>query len=158
MLLPNHNRPDISHRSTIKRADICSQISLTRAIVFTRCELVKELTINGLPEDQLPDWVCLIESESSRNSSAIGGPNKNGSYDYGLFQINDRYWCIPGKLGGDCNMDCNDFIDDDITDDIKCTKKIYKRHGFNAWAGWRKRCENHTLPDLSMCNNTLSTC
>lgn len=32
-----------------------SLISLTRAIVFTRCELVKELTINGLPEDQLPD-------------------------------------------------------------------------------------------------------
>jgi len=31
--------------------------------------------------------VCLVESESGRNTSAVGGPNVDGSYDYGLFQV-----------------------------------------------------------------------
>lgn len=51
--------------------------------------------------------VCLVESESSRNTGIVGGPNSDGSYDYGLFQINNRYWCKVGYPGGDCNIDCN---------------------------------------------------
>jgi hypothetical protein len=31
--------------------------------------------------------VCLIMSESSGDTAAKGGPNSNGSYDYGLFQV-----------------------------------------------------------------------
>lgn len=51
--------------------------------------------------------VCLVENESSRNTTAIGGPNKNGSYDYGLFQINSVYWCKTVGVGNDCNINCD---------------------------------------------------
>lgn len=50
--------------------------------------------------------VCLVEYESTRNSTAKGGPNWDGSYDWGLFQINDRYWCRPGYPGGVCKITC----------------------------------------------------
>lgn len=117
-----------------------------------------------------------MESESGRNTAALGGPNSDGSYDYGLFQINSRYWCKVGSPGGDCNIDCNcmmflilllilifllnallinfenvtDFLDDHIADDMKCANLIYKRHGFKAWRGWVKKCQG-ALPDLSGC-------
>lgn len=51
--------------------------------------------------------VCLVEAESSGNTAAKGGPNTDGSYDYGLFQINNRYWCKDGSAGGECHIDCN---------------------------------------------------
>ncbi|XP_015597739.1 lysozyme isoform X2 [Cephus cinctus] len=101
--------------------------------------------------------VCLVENESARNTSAIGGPNSNGSYDYGLFQINGKYWCAEGVNGGDCNMKCEDLIDDDITDDSKCClEMIYPRHGFNAWHGWERKCKYHPLPDVTHCFNEVT--
>lgn len=45
-------------------------------------------------------------NESRGNTSAIAGPNQNGSYDYGLFQINDNYWCEHGKPGNGCQIAC----------------------------------------------------
>uniref|UniRef100_A0A1B0DCD9 lysozyme n=2 Tax=Phlebotomus papatasi TaxID=29031 RepID=A0A1B0DCD9_PHLPP len=53
---------------------------------FTKCELLPILLDEGFPLEQIPDWYCLIQSESSFNSSAVGGPNSNGSFDWGLFQ------------------------------------------------------------------------
>lgn len=48
-----------------------------------------------------------MENESGRKTDRRGKVNKNGSRDYGLFQINDKYWCsntsTPGK---DCNVTC----------------------------------------------------
>ncbi|XP_026484424.1 lysozyme-like [Vanessa tameamea] len=118
---------------------------------FTRCELVHQLRDHGFPEGKLRDWVCLVENESSRTTSKIGKVNKNGSRDYGLFQINDKYWCsntsTPGK---DCNVTCSDLLVDDITKAATCAKKIFKRHGFNAWYGWKNHCQG-SLPDISSC-------
>lgn len=78
----------------------------SEAKIFSRCELARILS-GAFPRGQLADWNCLVQSESSYNSRARGGPNGNGSYDYGIFQINDGYWCKVGRRGGDCNMDCN---------------------------------------------------
>lgn len=58
-----------------------------------------------LPRDQLADWDCLIQHESKFKTGAVG-KNKNGSKDHGIFQINDGFWCVEGKPGGDCNIDC----------------------------------------------------
>jgi C-type lysozyme/alpha-lactalbumin family len=74
--------------------------------IFTKCELAKKLS-KTFPRDKLPDWNCLVKHESSYNSGKRGPKNKNGSYDYGIFQINDKYWCKVGSAGGDCNIDCN---------------------------------------------------
>ncbi|OWR44725.1 lysozyme II [Danaus plexippus plexippus] len=97
------------------------------------------------------DWVCLVEHESGRNTSKIGKVNKNGSRDYGLFQINDKYWCSnTSSKGKDCNVTCAEVSQDDITKAATCAKKIFKRHGFNAWYGWKNHCQG-ALPDISSC-------
>lgn len=59
--------------------------------------------------DNIPgQGVCLIEAESSRRTDAVHGPDEDGSYDYGLFQINSRYWCSTGATPGMvCNLRCD---------------------------------------------------
>lgn len=74
--------------------------------IFTKCELAKALS-ETFPQDKLADWNCLVKHESSYNSMTRSPKNRNGSYDYGIFQINDKYWCKVGTPGGDCNIDCN---------------------------------------------------
>uniref|UniRef100_F5GTS2 lysozyme n=1 Tax=Simulium guianense TaxID=445764 RepID=F5GTS2_SIMGU len=116
----------------------------------TDCEVVRALRQNGFSENQLRDWVCLIRSESSLKTHATNR-NKNGSTDYGLFQINSRYWCGQGRVGGDCKVKCESLIDDNIADDSLCAKLIFKRHGFNAWYGWQSKCRGKALPNISKC-------
>nr|AAN87265.1 lysozyme [Agrius convolvuli] len=118
---------------------------------FSRCGLVQELRRQGFPESLMRDWVCLVENESSRYTDKVGRVNKNGSRDYGLFQINDKYWCSDGSSPGkDCNVKCSDLLTDDITKASTCAKKIYKRHKFQAWYGWINHCQG-SLPDISSC-------
>lgn len=76
------------------------------AKTFKKCDLARELARMGYSMSSLPDWICLIASESSFNTAAVGGPNTDGSFDWGLYQINDRYWCTKGRRGGECNINC----------------------------------------------------
>lgn len=57
------------------------------------CELAKEMHANGFPRSQLDDWMCLVKHESNYEQTAINSDNHDGSTDWGLFQINDRFWC-----------------------------------------------------------------
>ncbi|XP_053612493.1 lysozyme-like [Plodia interpunctella] len=131
---------------------LLTAVGLTQAKTFTRCGLVKELRRQGFPESKMTNWVCLVENESGRRTDITSKVNTNGSRDYGLFQINDKYWCsktsTPGK---DCNVTCRQLLTDDITKASTCAKKIYKRHGFLAWYGWRNHCQGKPLPDISKC-------
>lgn len=74
--------------------------------IFSKCELVKKIS-TAFPRNKLADWNCLVSNESKYNSGVRSRKNRNGSYDYGNFQINDNYWCKVGRPGGDCNIDCN---------------------------------------------------
>ncbi|KAJ4427705.1 hypothetical protein ANN_25357 [Periplaneta americana] len=98
----------------------------------------------------LSSGLCLAKSESSLRSHIVGGPNRNKSFDYGIFQINNKYWCGEGKKGGDCNLNCADLKNDNIGDDIECARKIQRRHGFKGWYGWQKKCQG-ALPALPRC-------
>ncbi|CAG9785786.1 unnamed protein product [Diatraea saccharalis] len=130
-------------------AAICLQC---QAKTFTLCNLVHELRKQKFPENEMRNWVCLVEKESGRRTDVIGPPNSDGSRDHGLFQINDRYWCndsnVPGK---ECHVTCQQLRTDDITAASTCAKKIYRRHGFNAWYAWRDHCKGKSLPDISRC-------
>ncbi|XP_058124699.1 lysozyme c-1-like [Anopheles ziemanni] len=117
---------------------------------FTKCELAKVLSANGIAKAALPDWVCLVQHESAFSTSATN-KNKNGSTDYGLFQINNKYWCDSSYGTNDCKIACSSLLNDDITDDIKCAKLVHKRHGFNAWYGWKNNCNGKKLPSTSEC-------
>uniref|UniRef100_A0A1Y9H2P5 Lysozyme n=1 Tax=Anopheles dirus TaxID=7168 RepID=A0A1Y9H2P5_9DIPT len=120
--------------------------------VFEKCELAKALDSNGIPRSQIPDWICLAENESHFDTTALNTKNKDGTWDYGLFQINNKYWCADQRKGpNDCKMQCSALRDDDITDDIKCIKLIHKRHTFTAWVAWTKKCKGKKLPTVSEC-------
>ncbi|CAG0918835.1 unnamed protein product [Notodromas monacha] len=129
---------------------------LGEAKEFERCELARTLRYTfGFDRETLGDWVCLVRWESSFDTSKKGGPNSNGSFDHGLFQINDGYWCYPPPEYADCNIACDDLRDDDITDDIDCVRIIFNRHGFIAWHGWENFCngtdvENDWVADCNV--------
>uniref|UniRef100_A0A2M4A1S3 Putative lysozyme n=1 Tax=Anopheles triannulatus TaxID=58253 RepID=A0A2M4A1S3_9DIPT len=117
---------------------------------FGKCELAKILVANGIAKSAVPDWICLVQYESSFSSTATN-KNSNGSTDYGLFQINNKFWCDSNYGANDCNITCKSLINDDITDDIKCALLIHRRHGFNAWYGWLDHCKGKPLPSVAEC-------
>nr|AXH73012.1 lysozyme [Acipenser dabryanus] len=119
--------------------------------VFERCELAKKLKISGLDGYRgysLPNWVCLSFYESRFNTQAVNH-NTDRSTDYGIFQINSRWWCEDGKTPHSknaCNIPCSRLLDDDITDDIQCAKRVVRDpNGMKAWVAWRKFCEGQDL-------------
>lgn len=75
--------------------------------VYSKCEFAKKMRSSGFSVESLPQWICLVKHESNFNSNAINKINPDGSWDWGIFQINDHYWCRRGYSGKDCNIDCN---------------------------------------------------
>ena len=64
-------------------------------------------TIDCLTSNFFNLGICLVEGESQFNSSAVGSMNWDGSQDYGLFQISEKYWCLPGeRRTTGCKLKC----------------------------------------------------
>ncbi|XP_055380222.1 lysozyme C-like [Condylostylus longicornis] len=122
-------------------------LCLANAKVFQRCELARELLQHDVSKDDILDWVCIAEFESSFRTEAINYNNWDGSWDWGLFQLNDRYWCDGGKQTANvCKTSCNDFLTDDISAAFNCARIIKNAHshdhnGFGAWVAWKTRCQ-----------------
>ncbi|XP_063377699.1 lysozyme-like [Cydia fagiglandana] len=130
---------------------LAALVALAAAKQFEKCELVRELRKQGFPEPQMRDWVCLVEKESGFRTDAIGKLNGDSSWDHGLFQVNDRYWCTrDGPPGLECNVSCAALRTDDITAAATCVKKIFARHGFAGWTAWKAHCQG-AKPDISNC-------
>ncbi|XP_055973886.1 lysozyme C, milk isozyme-like [Sorex fumeus] len=126
---------------------------------FSKCELAKKLKAEGMDGYHgysLANWICLAEHESNYNTKAFNGKNSDGSSDYGIFQLNNRWWCTDNKYPSahGCNMACNKFMDENIDDDITCAKRVVKDpNGMSAWVGWVKHCKGKDLSNyLAGCN------
>ena len=67
---------------------------------------------------------CVVRGESGGNSNAMNY-NKNGSYDIGIFQINQIHWklCSGGKAP--CDIGTN----------VGCAITVYTRAG-GRWKPW----------------------
>lgn len=78
-------------------------VAIANAKIYSKCELARKMDKAGFARSSLPDWMCLVDAESSFNTKAKNTQNADGSTDWGIFQINDRYWCNPGP---GCNVDC----------------------------------------------------
>ncbi|XP_067124823.1 lysozyme C-like [Centruroides vittatus] len=126
---------------------LISILTFVESKIYDSCELAKELVHkHDFAKQDVANWICLVKHESEFNTTAKGGPNGyDNSYDHGLFQINDHYWCAPPEEINECNMRCDDLRNDDITDDVKCVRKIFDIHGFSAWTAWKNHCNGTDL-------------
>lgn len=57
----------------------------------------------------LDTGVCVAEHESNFNTGAFNEKNADGSSDYGLFQLNNKWWCKDNKYpsANACNKMCS---------------------------------------------------
>ncbi|KAK8724281.1 hypothetical protein OTU49_011317 [Cherax quadricarinatus] len=83
-------------------------VGQTSAKVYKKCELARILERQfRLPRDQIKRFVCIAQYESGFNTAAFNR-NRNGSKDYGIFQINSMYWCRDDTRGksNSCGIQC----------------------------------------------------
>ncbi|BFF98378.1 lysozyme B-like [Drosophila madeirensis] len=122
------------------------------ARTMNRCSLAREMSNLGVPRDQLARWACIAQHESSFRTGVVGPANSNGSNDYGIFQINNYYWCAPpsGRFSyNECGLSCNALLTDDITKSVRCAQKVLSQQGWTAWSTW-KFCSG-SLPSINDC-------
>ncbi|XP_062410857.1 uncharacterized protein LOC134101272 [Sardina pilchardus] len=145
-------------------------VAVASAKQFEMEELAKILKRHGMDNYKrttLGDWLCLIEHESNYDTQKQNTKkNKDGSTDYGLFQINNRHWCDDGTYrptSNGCKIRCSELLKDDIQDAINCAKHIVSEHkgGLHAWVAWVNKCkgkdmsryvpDQSSVPDTSCC-------
>lgn len=122
------------------------------AKTFTRCSLARKMHRLGVPKSELAKWICLAKYESSFRTKAVGATNPNGSKDYGIFQINNKYWCQPAKGSSHnlCQVSCQALLTDNIRMSVNCARKIKSQQGWTAWSAWRSHCSG-SLPSIKDC-------
>lgn len=125
------------------------------AIRLTPCQLAGQLYILDVPKSELPLWLCIAQFESRFNTHVVGQRNDDGSRDYGLFQISDRYWCAPPNQTeyhafNECNVNCTRLLGEDITMAVQCARRIQRQQGWTAWSVFPEFC-NGTLEAIDEC-------
>jgi|GEM_PF-2348589 len=96
----------------------------------------------GFPESVVGKMLCTIKYESSFYERA-SNKNRNGSSDYGLFQVNSLH--IGGTNG--CPSSSAGLYN--AATNTKCALAIYKSQGINAWYGYKKHkseCDSYRAP------------
>lgn len=90
----------------------------------------KILIENDFPEHSIDKMWCIAKNESNFNPIAYNY-NRNGSFDVGLFQINQiwKNWC---------HMKDRDLLF--VSNNVKCALVVLKRQGYGAWVTFRRFC------------------
>ncbi|XP_072006777.1 lysozyme C [Engystomops pustulosus] len=121
---------------------------------YEKCELAKAMKIKGLDGFKgysLPNWVCTAFYESSFNTGSKNFNRGDNSTDYGILQINSRWWCNDFKTPrakNACKINCQELLSDDITESVKCAKRVVSDpNGMNAWVAWRNHCKGRDLSE-----------
>ncbi len=96
---------------------------------LTPSHIAQLLRDAGFHESVVPKMVCTAKYESSYFTRATN-TNRNGSVDYGLFQINDRIWLHA------CGVTRSELFDP--ATNAACAKKVYDSGGLNSWYGYQK--------------------
>ncbi|VFV42645.1 lysc_phovi ame: full=lysozyme c ame: [Lynx pardinus] len=117
--------------------------------IFQRCELaktLKRLGMDGFKGVSLATWMCVAKWESDYNTRATNYNPGSRSTDYGIFQINSRYWCNDGKTPhaeNACHVSCSELLQDNISQAVKCAKRVVSDpQGIKAWVAWKTHCRN----------------
>ena len=88
--------------------------------------------------------LCTIKYESNFYERA-SNHNKNGSVDYGLFQVNSTHLGDSG-----CPSSSSSLYN--AATNTKCALHIYKSQGINAWYGYQKHrteCNGYRAPSTA---------
>ncbi|KAM6163551.1 lysozyme-like protein 6 [Rhynchocyon petersi] len=123
---------------------------LNQARIIHRCDMAKlffKEDMHGFEGYSVSDWLCLAFVESKFNTSKIN-ENADGSFDYGIFQINSHYWCNDYLSHSEnlCHVDCAELLAADLLSTIKCAKKIVSgAGGLNNWIQWKLHCSGRPL-------------
>ncbi|KAM7428890.1 hypothetical protein ABFA07_020201 [Porites harrisoni] len=123
----------------------------------TKCDVVRALRIQNVPNSDMRDWLCLVNHESGFQYDIVH-ENSDGSKDYGIYQLNDNYWCDQGDTKYTscwqintfgCGYKCSDFTDSVIAWDTDCAVKIKNCNSFSKWRAWQVHCQGDltTNPD-----------
>lgn len=94
-------------------------------------EKFKTILINeSFPESSIDRMWCIAKNESSFNPLAYNY-NRNGSFDVGLFQINQTWkqWC---------RMRDKDLLE--VKNNAHCALLVLKKQGYFAWTTFKKFC------------------
>ncbi|KAM7069575.1 lysozyme-like protein 6 isoform 1-T4 [Molossus nigricans] len=125
-------------------------VVINQASLISRCDLAKVLhqeDLDGFEGYSLSDWVCLAFVESNFNISKVT-ENADGSFDYGIFQINSHYWCNDylSHSENTCHVECRELLNPSLLAAIHCAKKIVSRAGgMHNWAEWMMHCAGRPL-------------
>ncbi|KAM5273490.1 lysozyme-like protein 6 [Ctenodactylus gundi] len=125
-------------------------LAVNQAFLINRCDLAKVLYqegLDGLEGYSLSDWLCLAFVESNFNISKVN-ENVDGSFDYGIFQINSHYWCNDYRSHSEnfCRVDCQDILSPNLLSSINCAKTIVSgAGGMRNWIKWRLHCSGRPL-------------
>ena len=95
----------------------------------------------GFPESVVGKMLCTIKYESNFYERA-SNRNRNGSSDYGLFQVNSIHFRDAG-----CPSSAAGLYD--AAANTKCALSIYRSQGVNAWYGYKKHrseCDGYRAP------------
>ncbi|KAF5882244.1 c-type lysozyme, partial [Clarias magur] len=111
-------------------------LAVVSAKQYDRCELARAMKAYGLAGYRgisLANWVCLAKHESDFNTRALNR-NSDGSTDYGIFQINNRWWCTNGQFrsANGCRLSCSELLTDNIAKAVECAKTIVRQQGITA--------------------------
>ncbi|XP_003469719.1 lysozyme-like protein 6 [Cavia porcellus] len=118
---------------------------VNQAFIVRRCDLAKVLheeQLDGFEGYSLSDWLCLAFVESNFNISKVN-ENADGSFDYGIFQINSHYWCNDYQSHSEnyCHVDCQDLLNPNLLSSISCAKIIVSASGgMRNWVRWKLHC------------------
>ncbi|WP_411027131.1 hypothetical protein [Salmonella sp. s54925] len=129
---------------------LASSIGYYHAATKTKCQVVSALRAQRVPDGDLRNWLCLVKHESSYRYD-VTNTNSNLSKDYGIYQLNNKYWCDRGTRSDTacwkintygCGVPCNSLLNSDIDDDTKCAVKIKNCNSFRQWYGWTNNCQD----------------
>lgn len=75
-----------------------------------------------------PTMKAIAKAESGMNDKAISEPNRNGTVDYGILQVNSIH---ADHVGGDVNKLL------DLETNLRVSKEILDSQGLSAWTCWK---------------------
>ena len=92
------------------------------ALAVTRDDVASEIRAYPWPVNEA---LRIAHCESKLNPSAVGGPNKAGTYDYGVFQLNS------GGTYQSLGLTKAQALDYKLN--IKAAYRLYRRRGWRPW-------------------------